>query len=1273
MASAELKKALEDGKQEPHIPGVMRETAVPPPERSSPWSKGHCDFLLDRIDAQLSPTQGPRPRIKGSCGDGPPTLGATGATSSRTDPRRGNAGVDRDLPSQKVDRRGRLLYLPDSKDAPSKSDSICTEDLAAEFQKGLVDLLLSSDEDEAVSALALCPRDARPLASGAAGLSGNAGPSSPFRSLSAALDSRTLDLASKQLPAEASKEKWSREFALRSREAPLQSLAQHGVRSVESLGEKVSALRQKCSAKTSSGTDVGRGGQPRNRNLHPRLQSSRGKGGISREGGFLESQRGGKGLERRRSIPRSISHWVLVEDPLPSWPVARRSTSKIRVPPRTAEVCPPEKASSEPPAGGITQPGPLGGACRSGSWPFGGEDEGQLILYPPEARLLGSRQRLAPSELGMDPGVIYAPKDAQKPPGWAGGRRKTRAVALSNEVCDEVPERGETDGHNVKKPLLPPKDSWRSSGSCISGADEEEFAKLSTQSRWSSGNFRRWAPNWKEATAGNYSPNQTTSRTGWHPADAPTEDGVAKLRQLEESIQKREQDSRLEDEKLLQKKAQIQAAEASLRGILQQKKHVALELETFQAALQERQELVRRLELHTEEHRDKVDEARADLVLLEYKREVCLKDVWELEQELSVLRRQGSQYGALQVEVSRLVSEREELKNQVRCLEDQLSSLKFQLKSSRAKLSSMEEMASEKTKQLQEALLSEKELEIERMRKTLLVSEAEKEALDSAIRSLKEEHGQRLERLQQEASREKEKELCQLREEMQLEKKQALQEFAESLEEAKASALQEQAVTFQKEIENLRKVIEEREADVIQQQEAIHQQAVALKLEAKEMVQNALLREQKKWEANTQAALQMQREALGEQDRRKWVDLQRVLEKEKKLNSALRKEAADLRRKVQGLENQAHLFEGEKRASLEELQAVLQKEKAEALRRLREELEQERRQERDQLRARLQQLEGEQQRLQAEHSQMSLREQEAQAQADRADRCLATQVVLACRQLQDLLPKKAVLLPHMLYRGTIPLSSGAALQALQEVGAEIQSYVQDLNHELEMQRQCIFRNQREKELEMRQQEERLRLESQSVLEALKEQLVQEHLKDIITLQRSWLKEGQVKDKRVFCPQQEGRAGDLHTAQKKVAHGKDEADPTSISEPKEDLDREPESLPCRYPSSNVCKNLATPGSEGGHFSTGWSRRLPPRSLCPPSLNASQSHRAAPRLPHHLQDRVWKLRAENSVYSAGTLGSFHEGWRPLALEHSLSGLRARNSREQHRPRTDLTAST
>ncbi|XP_039188438.1 calponin homology domain-containing protein DDB_G0272472-like isoform X2 [Crotalus tigris] len=948
----------------------MRETAVPLVKRLHPCTKGHCDFLLDCIDAQLNPMQGPGPRIKGSSWDGPLGLGETEATSRTADPGRTNAGGDGDMSSREMDRRRQLLHLPDSKEAPSRSDSVCTEDLAAEFHKGLVDLGLSSGEDEAVSGLALGPRDVRPPTSKATVLPEMAGPCPPFRSLHPALDSHRLEPTSKRWPAEVSKEKRSQELAPPSREWPLWGLPRDGLKNMAPLTQH---RVKNCSAKSSSGTDAGRGGQPWKRSLHARLQSSREEGGKvdSRKSEFLGLERGGKGLEQsseqRQSFNRSSKHWLIVGEPQSSWQRARRTTSNIRVPPRRAEVSHSEKTSS--------------------------------------------------------------------------------------------------------------------------------YFNFSSSSSFSS-------------------------------------------------------------------------------------QHAAVELETFQEALRERQELARRLELQMEEHQEKVEKARADLGLLEYKQETCLKEVMELEQELSMLRWQGRQYGAVQVEVSRLVSEREELKDQVRCLEDQLSSLKLQLKSSRTLLSSMEEMASEKTKQLQEALLSKKDLEIARMHKTLSVLEAEKGALDGIVRSLKEEHQQQMKQLQQEAFQEKEKELCKLREEMQLEKKQALQECAESSEEAKASALREQADTFQKEIEDLQKIIKEREAEAIRQQEALQQQAAALKVEAKEMVQNSLVQEQKKWEAHAQAALQMQWEALREQDRKRRVDLQRALEKERKLSSALRDAEADLRRKIEGLENQTRLLEEEKRASLEELQVGLQKEKDEALQRLREELDQERTQEKEETRVKLQQMEEDREHLQAECSRLSLREREAQAQAERMDQFLATQIVLACRQLQQLLPEKAVLLPHLLYREGLPLSSGAALQALREAREEIQSYIQDLNQELEGQKQRIFQIQREKELELRQQKEQLRLESQSVLEGLKEQLVHEHMDDILTLQRSWLKERQEKDKSRFCSPQEEGVGELHVAQKNVAYGKDKADRMPINEPKEELDREPE----RCLSSNFCKNLATPGSEGRRFST-----------------------------------------------------------------------------------------
>lgn len=350
------------------------------------------------------------------------------------------------MSSREMDCRERLLPLPDSKEALSRSDSICTEDLAAEFHKGLVDLLLSSDEDEAPSGLASGPRDVRPSTSNATVFSEMAGPCPTFRSLHSALDSQRLGSTSKQVPAEASKEKRSQELAPLSRQRPLQGLTQHGVKKTASLGEKASALRQNCSAKSSSGTDIGRGGQPWKRNHHARFQSSREEGEFSRKSGFLELERGGKGLERssepRQNITRSSKHRLVVGEPWPSWQRARRTASKIRAPPRRAEVSHPEKNSLDYPGGK-----PLGGCCRNHLLPLDGEDQGILphSLYPPKAKLLGGKERLSPSELGTDSGIIYGPRDAQKPPGLARRLRETWAVALSTEVHGEVPERGESE------------------------------------------------------------------------------------------------------------------------------------------------------------------------------------------------------------------------------------------------------------------------------------------------------------------------------------------------------------------------------------------------------------------------------------------------------------------------------------------------------------------------------------------------------------------------------------------------------------------------------------------------------------------------------------------------------------------------------------------------------------------------------------------------------------------------------------------------------------
>ncbi|XP_061459255.1 centrosomal protein of 164 kDa-like [Rhineura floridana] len=658
-------------------------------------------------------------------------------------------------------------------------------------------------------------------------------------------------------------------------------------------------------------------------------------------------------------------------------------------------------------------------------------------------------------------------------------------------------------------------------------------------------------------------------------------------------------------------------------------KHVALELETVQEALEKSQKEARRLELHAEERRSKAEEARADLVLLEYKREACRREMLALEQELSVLRRQCSQYGAAQAEqVSQLVTEREMLKDQVRHLEDNLSSLKHQLRTSKAELTSTKEAAEARTEQLQEAVLSEKELELSR---------------------LCEEHERRMEILQQEALQEKVKELAQLREELQGEKSQALQEFAVSAEQAKAKAFQEQAATFGKEIEDLRKTVKERDAEIARQQVATKQQAKVLKQEATEMVEHALLQERKKWEAETRAALQMQREALEEQDRRMQVDLQEAQQKERKSSLASQDETADLRKRIQELEIQARTSECEKRGATDELQVLLQEEKAHALRRLREELEQERMQEKEEGRTTLQQMEDTQRLLLAEQREAAFRARDSQeALSALADRSVAREVAVACLRLQDLLPQKSDMptLTQMLQGSPALLSSSRALQALREVTEETQRYLQDLKREAEVQRHSALQFQGEKERELRQQQGQLHLESQAALEALKERLFQAHMKDIATLQRSWVREAGAKGHPSRRPQLQ-KDGEVQPSQRNVTCWRAKAARQLAKEFKEDLAAEVERRRSRNKSGDFPGDLEASESELGQFSM--SQCEYPCFACSPSPNGapftSQRLFGTPELLHHPQSRTQELRAENTTYCRGSVD--HRGglWEDL----------------------------
>ncbi|XP_042700778.2 uncharacterized protein LOC101946607 isoform X1 [Chrysemys picta bellii] len=840
-------------------------------------------------------------------------------------------------------------------------------------------------------------------------------------------------------------------------------------------------------------------------------------------------------------------------------------------------------------------------------------------------------------------------------------------------------------GRSTKGPRCPRRDSSGCLGSSSAVTDEEEEEE--EEVLWSRG-----SADWRSSSPARWNSMPSRAEASW--------EGTRKEACLEH------QDLGAEEERLLQRKSQLHEADLSLSDILGQKKRAVQDLELLRGALERSQKEAETLESCLKETRSKADEARADLLLLQYRRDSCLRELPELEKELSTLRRQRStmhstQLGAFQAEVASLAAEREELKSRVRHLEGSLSflerqELERQLSCCKAELFSEQRAARARTEELQECLeeaqnkleertaegtelqeettrlrlqlrelerkqaaalsgqirdlrvreteqelrrsalekiVSEKELELVRLREVVCALTAEKEAQQRAMENLREEHDRQLGKMQQE----KELEWAQQREELQCLKQQELQEFAESLEQVKARALQDQAASFQKEVENLTRVIEARDEEVRRQREAMQRQKEStqqlvreLKQEAKEMVQSALLQEQRKWEAEKREALQVQRGTLEEQSQRAHAE---ALDKGKRMVSVLQNKTLEYQKRIQELELHGHSLQREKQEALEELRTLLQEEKTEALRRLREELEQERARESDRLRARLQQLEEEQSHLRAEQNEMSFREREAQSQAERAERSLAREIGLACQRLQDLLPERGR--GPMAHGSPSPLSASHALQLLHAATEDTQRYLGALQQELEAQKRTVLHFQEEKEWELRQQREQLHLESQEALEALKERLIQEHLQEIASLQHSQLKEAGGGEQQTLRQQLREKDSELRAIQRSMAHWKDQTTCKLARKFEEELNAE---LETRF-SWDRPRGLRRSGerldAEIGRLATDRSEHT---HLCPTSSSSTplgQHGFVSSKLLRQLQGRVRELRAENALYRGGSL--------------------------------------
>uniref|UniRef100_H3BAP2 Uncharacterized protein n=1 Tax=Latimeria chalumnae TaxID=7897 RepID=H3BAP2_LATCH len=375
------------------------------------------------------------------------------------------------------------------------------------------------------------------------------------------------------------------------------------------------------------------------------------------------------------------------------------------------------------------------------------------------------------------------------------------------------------------------------------------------------------------------------------------------------------------------------------------------------------------------------------------------------------------------------------------------------------------------------------------------------------------------------------------------------------------------------------------------QQESMRKLTEELKLEAKEMVQSALIREQRKWEAAKEDELLEQRGVLEDESQRAMAGVREELEKERRNSLALQKKIVDLQ------SEQSQEAEG--------------------------------------LKLKLCQLEEELQLLRAERNEVAMKEREAQLQVERAERSIALDIRSECEQLQDLIQYRRsgneAMSPTRTKLGTMK----QALQILQRVSQELQQYILDLRQELESQQRAIHHVQRDKERELKQQQDQLCLEKEEALDCLKQQLIQEHIEEISNL----LKDSGSSEVQPLRQQLREKDNELRAIQRNMTKWKDETASKLACKFEEELNAELENLSNR--SSDHQRKMEKLESEVRRLSMQYETVETSHLRCAssPSLDAvsSPGHHdfGTLKLLRHLQSRVKQLRAENSIYQGGSM--------------------------------------
>ncbi|XP_038649409.1 uncharacterized protein si:ch211-102c2.8 [Scyliorhinus canicula] len=670
----------------------------------------------------------------------------------------------------------------------------------------------------------------------------------------------------------------------------------------------------------------------------------------------------------------------------------------------------------------------------------------------------------------------------------------------------------------------------------------------------------------------------------------------------------------------------IRTDEAQLeQSTVKLQQHVKHDVHSLKEITEESQQDTMALESRQREAQNEAYKASTELVVPEFKRDGYLQELRDFEVELDLLEHRSA--------IAALNKERDDLRAHLRQLQSSLTILEHQdldqgLRSMKEELFTEQQSTRIRIEQLQQHL---EEAEVRLEQKTAKITQLleKNNNLESQVRELErtlrvegadsntnnsirvhELLSQLTERDLKVSALEKilsEKELEQLR----------LRESMVVLraeKEAQLSSMETQRKEHEQQLTSNtaeRKWEQDEEALTLQEQvwaQEESMQSEELKQEAKELVQNALVQDDRKWEAGWKEQLQQQCLSLEEENGKALKQANEDLEKERRNSLALQHKLVELQKRIQELLFQNHSLQREMDQTMNNLRTEMTEEKQKEMQQLREEMQLEKKHDIERLTSKMVQMEEE---LQDEKNETSLKEREARMQVERAERSFVSEIKMECERIQVLIQStqvralgRTISLPNSDLGSLTRMTLGQAIRTLRRAGEDLRQLVIDLHQELESQRCVANHLQRDKD----------------------------HIEEVSKLQRLQLKDsgGRVEN---TLQQQLQKGNELRSVQRNMDKWKDETtykpeeklNETSLYKHQSEHQRKTEML------ENDIHQLPLEHGETSH--------LQPTSTPSMASSAVASFRQKTfgtlKLLQHLQIRVKQLRTENIIYHGASL--------------------------------------